>query len=298
MTVTGRQFEISAGEHWAVITEVGANLGGYRVGAVEVTPVYRPDAIAPKSCGAVLMPWPNRIASGRYIFDDAAQQLALSDPALGNASHGLAGWVRWTPVRHDADAVTLECDVVPQKGWPFELHVRVTYRLDATQGLSVELHAENRGVLRLPFGAGCHPYLALGGTPLAEVQLMVPATQRLTTDERQIPSGVADVDATEYDLRVLRPLGELRLDTAYRGLIADADGRGRAQVVLAHGRRTLWWDPAFTTVQVFTPEKLVDQPAIAMEPMTCPADAFNSGTDLLILNPGQSWTAEWGIKVD
>ena len=56
-------------------------------------------------------------------------------------------------------------------------------------------------------------------------------------------------------------------------------------------------------VQVFTgrsdaaglPE---GQPAgIAVEPLSCPPDAFNSGTSLVTLRPGSSWTARWGIEV-
>lgn len=35
---------------------------------------------------------------------------------------------------------------------------------------------------------------------------------------------------------------------------------------------------------------------IAVEPMTCPADAFNSGDDLLLVAPGQTWRGTWGIS--
>jgi len=30
--------------------------------------------------------------------------------------------------------------------------------------------------------------------------------------------------------------------------------------------------------------------------MTCPPDAFNSGEDLLVIEPGQSHTGTWGIR--
>jgi aldose 1-epimerase len=35
---------------------------------------------------------------------------------------------------------------------------------------------------------------------------------------------------------------------------------------------------------------------IAVEPMTCPADAFNSGTDLVVLDPGAKHEAGWTIS--
>jgi aldose 1-epimerase len=30
--------------------------------------------------------------------------------------------------------------------------------------------------------------------------------------------------------------------------------------------------------------------------MTCPPDALNSGTGLLVVEPGQTWTGSWGIR--
>jgi aldose 1-epimerase len=30
--------------------------------------------------------------------------------------------------------------------------------------------------------------------------------------------------------------------------------------------------------------------------MTCPADAFNSGEGLIVLQPGQSWSGLWGLR--
>ena len=37
--------------------------------------------------------------------------------------------------------------------------------------------------------------------------------------------------------------------------------------------------------------------ALAIEPMTCPPNAFVTGTDLLTLAPGDSVTHTWGIAV-
>ena len=36
--------------------------------------------------------------------------------------------------------------------------------------------------------------------------------------------------------------------------------------------------------------------AVAVEPMTCPPNAFVTGTDLLILEPGETVTHTWGIQ--
>ncbi len=300
MVMTGEQYEITSGEHWAVVSEVGANLRGFRRADVDVTHVHSPDAIPPKSNGAVLMPWPNRIRNGRYSFAGEDRQLILSDPGLGNASHGLANWARWIVDEQGPDEVRLHCDVVAQKGWPGELRAQISYRVDADAGLIVTLGATNTGVDALPFGAGSHPYLSAGDTPIDEVQLRVPARQRLVTDEAQIPVRSEDVAGTEYDLRALAPIGARRFDTAFTGLDADPNDPAHAHVEFRAAERVtrLWWDhPAFTTVQVFTvPELAPGRAAVAVEPMTCPADAFNSGTDLLVLEPGGSWHGQWGIR--
>jgi aldose 1-epimerase len=294
MTVTGQSFEIVHDDQWLAVTEVGANLRGYRVGDVDVTPVYPTTGIAPKSCGAVLMPWPNRIAGGRYEFGGTTEQLALSDPALGNASHGLSCWIRWTPVTVSASEISLTADVVPQKGWPHEVRVGIRYVLSG-DGLAVTLSATNIGQTEMPFAAGQHPYLAIGDSPLDEVEITLDAARRYLVDDHQIPTGTADVDGTEYDLRAARPLGALRLDTAFTAL-GRHNGIGVATVATADRSTTLWWDAdAFSTVQLFTPPALMDAPAIAVEPMTGPANAFNSGDGLIRLEPGQSWSGGWGI---
>jgi galactose mutarotase-like enzyme len=37
--------------------------------------------------------------------------------------------------------------------------------------------------------------------------------------------------------------------------------------------------------------------ALAIEPMTCPPNAFVTGDDLLVLQPGDAVTHTWGIQV-
>ncbi|MEO8889764.1 MAG: aldose 1-epimerase family protein [Jatrophihabitantaceae bacterium] len=295
MAMTGQQFTISAGRHEATIVEVGAGLRRYAHGGVDVTCGYGKHVLPPKGCGAVLVPWPNRLRGGRYTFDSAPQQLSLSEPAAGNAIHGLGRWVRWTPVRHAASEVSLALDVVPQTGYPFELRVEVTYALD-DDGLSVTTSAHNTGAGRAPFGAGFHPYLSVGGAALQDTVVTVPAATRLIVDDRQIPIGSEPVHGTPYDLREARPLGALRMDDCFTDL-ASADGRGRAEVRSPAGGAALWFDETFGYLQAYTLEQFPGTvaPAIALEPMTCAPDAFNSGAGLNVLEAGATWTGSWGI---
>lgn len=295
--IGGRRFEITGGGYRAEVIEVGANLAGlWHRGADEtwepVTVDNPPDALPPKSSGAVLLPWPNRIAGGTYRFDGVDYQLPLSEPANGNATHGLARWARWTPEQQSDSSVTLAYDLVPQTGYPFPLRLRLTYSV-GEDGLRVTVEAVNTGPAAVPFGAGCHPYLDLGEHDYDTAELLVPAAAMLDTDERQIPTGARPVEGSPYDFRTIRPIGSLRLDQGYAGLTGSV-------AVLRTERRSveLHWDDAYRYLQVFTPpEILPGRRAVAIEPMSCPANAFNSGEGLVRLEPGQRWSGSWGIRV-
>jgi aldose 1-epimerase len=293
MAFSGELFVIAAGDYRAEIVEVGATLAGLWLADRPVTVDADPRQLPPKSSGAVLVPWPNRIRDGRYAFDGEQFQLPLTEPAAGNASHGLVKWVRWTCQDRQPAELTLVHDLVPQTGYPFELRLELHYALDPVTGLAVRLTALNTGHGDAPFGAGFHPYLDLAGHPLDAAELLVPAEAVLLTDRQQIPTGQRSVAGTPFDFRTIRPIGSDRLDHGY------ADLTGRA-ALLRTAERTieLRWGSGFNHLQVFTPPFITPgRNAVAIEPMSCPADAFNSGQDLVRLAPGQSWSGSWGIAV-
>ncbi|MGH8861844.1 MAG: hypothetical protein ACRDVG_11545, partial [Jatrophihabitantaceae bacterium] len=211
MALTGQQFTISAGEYEATVVEVGGGLRRLTFRGVDVTAPYEPDVLAPRGCGAVLVPWPNRIRHGRYSFAGEQQQLALSEPDRGNAIHGLARWSRWVPTVQQSSRVTLSFDIPPQRGYPFEVAVEVTYQLHPELGLSVTMSAHNHGHGPAPFGAGFHPYLSTHGAPLDATHVRLPAQQRQVLDDVGVPLGVQSVAGTPYDLRRGRRLKALRM---------------------------------------------------------------------------------------
>ena len=91
------------------------------------------------------------------------------------------------------------------------------------------------------------------------------------------------------------------LDTAYTTLERDADGLARATLDAPGGvgGATLWVDAAFPYLMVYTGDTLGEvqrrRRAVAIEPMTCPPNALRTGKDVIDLQPGQEWTARWGI---
>jgi aldose 1-epimerase len=295
VNLTGQQYVIEAGEHRATIVEVGAGLQRYTYRGVDVTCAYGEDVLPPKGCGITLVPWPNRIRGGKYTFEGTEYQLALSEPAAGNAIHGLGRWARWTNVTHEPASVTLRLDVVPQNGYPFPLRVDVTYALHPELGLMVTIGVRNLGRVRAPFGAGAHPYLATHGHGLGDVTVQVPARELLVVDDKSVPVGARSVARTEFDLRRGKRLRTLRLDHGFTEL-TTAEGRGVAEVRTRSGGARLWFDETYRFLQVFTLDALTaKQPGVAIEPMTCAPNAFNSGAGLIVLEPGGAWTGSWGI---
>jgi aldose 1-epimerase len=301
---TGQQYQIAAGQYRATVTELGAGLRELLFGDRPVIAGYQADELPPGGAGQLLAPWPNRIDGGRYTFGGAEYQLALTEPALGNAIHGLTRWTAWTPVWRDARAVLLRCARHGQAGYPFCLEIDAEYRLEPATGLHVAITATNRGSRAAPYGTGSHPYLTAGSPVVDGCELTVPAASWLPTDDRGIPSGPpAAVDGTPYDFRKPRPIGAARLDHALTGL--DRDGDGRAWAHLAAQDRAgaavgLWAGTGYRWLQVFTGDTLGPdrrRTAVAIEPMTCPPNAFVTADDLLVLQPGQTVTHTWGIQL-
>ena len=74
------------------------------------------------------------------------------------------------------------------------------------------------------------------------------------------------------------------------------EGRGSAEVRTRAGGAQLWFDDTFKFLQVFTVDALTPgQPGVAVEPMTCAPDAFNSGAGLIVLELGGTWRGSWGV---
>jgi aldose 1-epimerase len=293
---TGEQYEIVSGEHRAVVTEVGATLRSYTVDGRAVVRGFEAAEVVTKGRGQQLLPWPNRIRDGRYSFEGVEQQLSLSEPTRHNAIHGLVRHVAWTVVEQEPDSITLQVRVYPEAGWPGILEARITYAV-SERGLQVSVRATNIGDTAVPFGYAAHPYLTVGEDTVDEVSITVPAASYLEVDDRLLPVRLAPVEGTPYDLRDGSPLGSRNLDTAFTDLQRDEDGRWRLKLALGERSAELWGDTTMTWIQVFTGEHLRDI-SLALEPMTCGPDAFNEGIthdDVIVLEPGKSYTGRWGV---
>lgn len=280
-----------------MIAEVGGTLRHFSVDGRDVLRGFDVTETVKGGRGQNLIPWPNRIRDGRYTFNGVDQQLALTEPARHNASHGLARYVPWVLVEHQADRVINRVRIHPQPGWPGTLEATITHRV-SEDGLTVTVEATNLGDNELPFGYGAHPYLTVGESSVDDVALTVPAASYLEVDDRLLPTQVSPVDGTPYDLRDGGVLGAANLDTAMTDLTRDPDGRWRIRLTRGDRYAELWGDETFAWTQVFTGGPNRDG-GVAVEPMTCGPDAFNEGPthdDLRVLAAGQKFIGQWGIS--
>jgi aldose 1-epimerase len=282
----------------AHVAQVGASLRGLTVDGLDLVAPYPDGSPTPASSGRVLVPWPNRIRDGRWHdLYGVEHHLPITEPARHNAIHGLLATEPYlVHVSSSGDRAVLGARIRPTEGYPASLDTVVAYEL-TEHGITVTHEIVNVGDDAALLAVGAHPYLCLGSTPASDLVLRSPGASVIEVDDQMIPTATVPVDA-ETDLRDGRVLADLTLDTGYTDLARDPDGRVRHTLTDPEGRSVvLWQDEAFGWVQLYTTTSYPGRPfTLAVEPMTAPADAFNSGLGLRALDLGETFTASWGIE--
>jgi aldose 1-epimerase len=297
---SGEQFELRHGSQSAVVVEVGGGLRSYQVGDRAVLDGYDVDAMADGARCQTLMPWPNRVQDGKWTWQGADLQLAVTEPEQNNAIHGLVRWMPWAAVDQTPSSVTMRCILHPQPGYPWTIEIDNAWSVSDT-GLAVMTTLVNHSATDAPVAIGFHPYITVGGDAINTALLTVPAKTRLLNGYQQIPIGRAPVANTPYDFRTSYPLEDLEIDHTYTDLIRDADGLCRLRLEDADSGTavTVWVDASYPYLEVFTGDALPDparrRQGLGVEPMSAPPNALVSGEGLMVLAPGQAWQGNWGI---
>lgn len=281
MGMNGELIGLAAGDYAATIATAGATLVRLTRGGRDLVATFDADAGVGKAYeGRTLMPWPNRIAGGRYTFAGVEHRVPVNEPETSSALHGLALGIPWVVEQATASTVRLSLRLPGSRGYEFDLLLSATYTLDAEAGLTVALAGENRGRSDAPFGISSHPYLTCGGAPVDACTLVAPGSQVLLVDAAMAPTELMDASGTPWDFRAPTAMDGRSVDHAFTGL-----PEGTWTVALTHpsGSVTLTSDAPW--LQIYSGE-ILGRTSVAVEPMTCPPNAFNGPDADVALAPG------------
>lgn len=245
-----------------------------------------------------LHPWANRLGAARFElggveFDLDLRGLHVKRDGSGLPMHGLlTAAPGWRVERHrelergGLLEASFDFAAYPQllDAFPFPHRVEIEARLEGPV-LTVATTLRASGEVGVPVAFGFHPYLRLPDVPRAEWELVAPVRERLELDERMLPTGGREPVRIEPG-----PLGDRHFDDAYL-----APGGEEPFALSGGGRRLeLRLGDGYPFTQIYAP---ADTDAVAIEPMTAPANALLSGEGLRWVEPGAELSASFSIGV-
>lgn len=288
----GKTIQLNAGHYQAKIVTVGAGMAELTHGGRHLILPHKPQEMPPAHLGKVLLPWPNRVANGCYQHHGETYNLAVNDPISHTAIHGLLAWRDWQISHQSATEVSLTIFLPPSYGYPFALLAEVTYQLDATSGLQVSIAAQNIGDQPAPYGAGAHPYLTCNREKIDRCTLTIPAQQAFSVDRHGIPMALHSIEHGDLDFTLPRPIEATQIDHTLK--TASAGTQWEVRIASSSQSMSTWLRSDQPWLQIYSGEK-VERLGLAVEPMTCPPDAFNSGIDLISLAPQETHRLHFSI---
>ena len=288
-------FEINSGNFKAKINTYGASLISLSNNEFNLIESNTREGLY---AGSVLAPWPNRIKDGRYSFNDEMFELPINEKSKNNALHGLVAHSDWQPVSSSGSSITLEHILDMPKIYPGKLKLQIKYEF-IDNYLEIKIDALNIGNKKAPYGVSIHTYFVAGqNLKNNQLFLQLPSSEFMQVDlERLLPLGIEKVDSTEFDFRILKQISNLFIDHAFK---ADTDLPPRVRLINESKLGVeLEFDESTKWIQVHTADREAKEDArmaVAIEPMSCPPDAFNSGLDLITLTPNESHSFSLKIK--
>lgn len=282
-SISGSAITITAGHYAATVLTVGAALGSLTCNGRDLVLPSPVDTLSHAFLGKALVPWPNRVAGGSYSWNGRMHCLPVNDLPNDAALHGLLCWQEWQVAHASADAVTLTSFIAPRPGYEWPLECTASYHLDPDEGLGVTIESVNIGVETAPYGVGSHPYICLGGQPADAYELTMPAELVYTMDGNQVPTAAVSVKEAATDFRAARYIGGAALDHAFTGF---PDGVWTIKVSEPSSGLSVELSSDVGYAQLYSADA-IGRKALAVEPMSCAPNAFNSGDGLVHLAHGQ-----------
>jgi aldose 1-epimerase len=291
-------FKLAAEGYTALVDTLGATLCALEHHGRPMVVAQQPGTATVDYRGVVCVPWPNRLADGRYRFGGRVLEVPVTEPDRGTALHGLGVDRDWEVVSCSATEVVLALRLGSDPGYPFAVRVEAKYAL-GEDGLRAEILARNEGGDAAPFGSCPHPYLVAGPGRVDDWVLELDAARYLqVSPQRLLPAELSDTAGGAFDFRSGRTIGDASIDNAFTG-VAARDGWCTVRVAAPDGHGVvLGWPPRTAWVQIHTGDYIRGGPrgGLAVEPMDCPPDAFNSGEDLVVLEPGAEHSLTWELS--
>jgi aldose 1-epimerase len=186
-------------------------------GADLLRPMTSADATSGKGNNAALyplVPFSNRIANGRLVFEGEEIVLLPNWPGVRHPMHG-DGWAHAWQVEksdaHSAEIVYLHERSVDRGGWPFRYRARQSYRLEADR-LSVGLALENLEDRPVPAGLGLHPFFVRD----ADTEVTCRSKAVWTADAEVLPVERIAVPP-RWDFSMSRKVDGVALDNCFDG---------------------------------------------------------------------------------
>ena len=230
---------------------------------------------------ALLFPFPGRIEKGKYMHNQRSFQF---DSNEANAIHGLVFdkhfEVESTEASEENAKVVLSYTSNEKlKGFPFKFQLLVSYVI-SNDCLQLSIDTKNLGKESFPFSFGWHPYFR--SEHLANSTLSFSSEEQMVCDENKIPKTTKKNTLTQSFM-----LESRFFDDTF--ILLDKE------VTFETDNYILQMNFSETTeafLQIFTPS---DRKSIALEPMSCSPNAFNTGNGLKVLQSQETYTWQVGL---
>ncbi|MFO1140739.1 MAG: aldose 1-epimerase [Paracoccus sp. (in: a-proteobacteria)] len=275
--------------------DLGAGLTGFDIRrGGEWLPVFRrvdaatahPFALS----NIVLLPFSGRVSGGGFSFDGSFHALPRNMETERYPLHGNAFSLPWTTTDHSADRITLR--LAAEGPGPFRYDAVLTFRLLGA-GLEMAMTVTNRAAMRLPYGAGFHPWFVRD----PDTTLTAPARNVWLEHDDHLPRAHEPVEG-HPDMDFNRPL---RLPPRWINAWFDGwDGRARIDWPSRGIAAEVTASEALRQYVVFSPAG--DADFFCFEPVSHPVDAFNlpgppAAHGLRVLEPGESLAVTSSVAI-
>ncbi|HEX8545499.1 MAG TPA: aldose 1-epimerase [Cytophagaceae bacterium] len=291
-------------EYAAIIPDFGANVNAlvlnkneksYQVIEGDTDPVEMVDLVEKWYRGSKLVPYPNRVANGKYSFEGEDYKLPLNHGI--HSIHGLVYKKKFSVVAQKAteeDAIVeLEYNYNrDDKGYPFKFQLNIQYVFNES-GLTLVTQIKNTDDRNIPVADAWHLYFQVT-SKIDECLFKIPTGEVLEVDDTLIPTGkklvrdkyvhFAKIEDDTFDTCFILPGKKSTVAVEIFDIVEDI-------------RVSVWQETGpkkYNYIQIFSSPS---RKSLAIEAMSCEPNAFNTGEGLVILKPGDNFEASCGVRL-